>query len=281
MLKYREDCVNNIARRMQMNIIVCIKQVPDTATVKFNPETNTLLREGVENIMNPFDRQALEAALCLKDKEDAKVTVITMGLPQATDVLKEAIAMGADDAVLISDRALAGSDTMATSIALAAAIKHIGEYDLVLCGKQAVDGDTAQVGPEIAEHLGIPQITGALSLNFADGKFVAVRENESSSMTLAAAAPLLVTVTKAEKEPRFASIKGKMKARKAKIPTLTIADMGVDEANVGLAGSPTKVRKSFTPCPPAIESEIFAEEDAAKNVELLFNKLVEAKIISR
>ena len=264
-----------------MNIIVCIKQVPDTATVKFNPETNTLLREGVENIMNPFDRQALEAALCLKDKEGAKVTVITMGLPQATDVLKEAIAMGADDAVLISDRALAGSDTMATSIALAAAIKHIGEYDLVLCGKQAVDGDTAQVGPEIAEHLGIPQITGALSLNFADGKFVAVRENESSSMTLAAAAPLLVTVTKAEKEPRFASIKGKMKARKAKIPTLTIADMGVDEANVGLAGSPTKVRISFTPCPPAIESEIFAEEDAAKNVELLFNKLVEAKIISR
>ena len=264
-----------------MNIIVFIKQVQDTATVKFNPETNTLLREGVENIMNPFDRQALEAALCLKDKEGAKVTVITMGLPQATDVLKEAIAMGADDAVLISDRALAGSDTMATSIALAAAIKHIGEYDLVLCGKQAVDGDTAQVGPEIAEHLGIPQITGALSLNFADGKFVAVRENESSSMTLAAAAPLLVTVTKAEKEPRFASIKGKMKARKAKIPTLTIADMGVDEANVGLAGSPTKVRKSFTPCPPAIESEIFAEEDAAKNVELLFNKLVAAKIISR
>ena len=124
--------------------------------------------------------------------------------------------MGADDAVLISDRALAGSDTMATSIALVAAIKHIGEYDLVLCGKQAVDGDTAQVGPEIAEHLGIPQITGALSLNFADGKFVAVRENESSSMTLAAAAPPLVTVTKAEKEPRFASIKGKMKARKAK-----------------------------------------------------------------
>lgn len=264
-----------------MNIIVCIKQVPDTATVKFNPETNTLLREGVENIMNPFDKQALEAALCLKDKEGANVTVITMGLPQATEVLKEAIAMGADNAILVSDRALAGSDTMATSIALAAAIKHVGDIDLVLCGKQAVDGDTAQVGPEIAEHLNIPQITGALSLNFADGKFIVERENENSVMTLAAAAPLLVTVTKSAKEPRFASIKGKMKARKAQIPTLTIADLGVDEAEVGIAGSPTKVKKSFTPIPPEINSEIFAEDDVAENVNLLFNKLVEAKIISR
>lgn len=266
---------------MQMNIIVCIKQTPDTATVKFNPETRTLLREGVENIMNPFDRQALETALCLKDKEGAKVTVVTMGLPQAADVLKEAIAMGADDAALITDRALAGSDTLATSVALAAAIKHLGEFDLVLCGKQAVDGDTAQVGPEIAEHLGIPQITGALSLQYVDGKFVAERENESCSMTLAAAAPLLVTITKAEKEPRFASIKGKMKARKAKIPTLTVADLGLDEATVGLSGSPTKVRKAFSPMPPEIHSEIIAEEDADVAVDMLMEKLVQAQIISR
>ena len=264
-----------------MNIIVCIKQTPDTATEKFNPETRTLLREGVENIMNPFDRQALETALCLKDKEGAKVTVVTMGLPQAADVLKEAIAMGADDAALITDRALAGSDTLATSVALAAAIKHLGEFVLVLCGKQAVDGDTAQVGPEIAEHLGIPQITGALSLQYVDGKFVAERENESCSMTLAAAAPLLVTITKAEKEPRFASIKGKMKARKAKIPTLTVADLGLDEATVGLSGSPTKVRKAFSPMPPEIHSEIIAEEDADVAVDMLMEKLVQAQIISR
>ncbi len=264
-----------------MNIIVCLKQVPDTATVKFNPETRTLLREGVENIMNPFDRQALETALCLKDKEGAKVTCITMGLPQATDILKEAIAMGADDAYLISDRALAGSDTLATSITLAAAIKHIGDADLVLCGKQAVDGDTAQVGPEIAEHLGIAQITNALSLTFADGKFVAERETESYATTLACAAPLLVTVTKAEKEPRFASIKGKMKARKAQIPTLTIADLGLDAAEVGLTGSPTKVKNAFSPVPPEIHSEIFNEEDVATAVEKLFNKLVEAEIITR
>lgn len=264
-----------------MNIIVCLKQVPDTEAVKLNPETNTLVRDGVENIMNPFDRQALEAALMLKDKEGAKVTVLTMGLPQATDILKEAIAMGADDGILLSDRALAGSDTLATSIALAAAVKHIGGYDLVMCGKQAVDGDTAQVGPEMAEHLGIPQITGALKVDFADGKFVVVRENESSVQTLACAAPLLVTVTRAEKDPRFASIKGKMKARKAVIPTLTVADLAIDTKLVGLSGSPTKVKRVFTPEVAVVESEIINEEDTDKAVDMLFNKLVEAKIITR
>lgn len=264
-----------------MNIIVCLKQVPDTEAVKLNPETNTLVRDGVENIMNPFDRQALEAALMLKDKEGAKVTVLTMGLPQATDILKEAIAMGADDGILLSDRALAGSDTLATSIALAAAVKHISGYDLVMCGKQAVDGDTAQVGPEMAEHLGIPQITGALKVDFADGKFVVVRENESSVQTLACVAPLLVTVTRAEKEPRFASIKGKMKARKAVIPTLTVADLAIDTKLVGLSGSPTKVKRVFTPEVAVVESEIINEEDTDKAVDMLFNKLVEAKIITR
>lgn len=264
-----------------MNIIVCVKQTPDTATVKFNAETGTLLRDGVENIMNPFDRQALEAALCLKDKFGGKVTCLSMGLPMAADVLKEAIAMGADEGALISDRALAGSDTLATSLTLAAAIKHLGEFDLVLCGKQAVDGDTAQVGPEIAEHLGIPQITGALKLDYVDEKFVVERENESCAMTMACPAPLLVTVTKAEKEPRFASIKGKMKARKAVIPTLTVADLGVDPSTVGLSGSPTKVRKSFTPEPVQINSEIINEEDLDKAVDMLFAKLVEAKIITR
>ena len=264
-----------------MNIIVCLKQVPDTEAVKLNPETNTLVRDGVENIMNPFDRQALEVALMLKDKEGAKVTVLTMGLPQATDILREAIAMGADDGILLSDRALAGSDTLATSIALAAAVKHIGGYDLVMCGKQAVDGDTAQVGPEMAEHLGIPQITGALKVDFADGKFVVVRENESSVQTLACAAPLLVTVTRAEKEPRFASIKGKMKARKAVIPTLTVADLAIDTKLVGLSGSPTKVKRVFTPEVAVVESEIINEEDTDKAVDMLFNKLVEAKIITR
>ena len=264
-----------------MNILVCLKQVPDTAKVKFNRETNTLDRTGVENIMNPYDRQALEVALCLKDKEGAKVTVLTMGLPQATDILKEAIAMGADDGVLLSDRVLGGSDTLATSLALAAAVKHLGEFALVLRGKQAVDGDTAQVGPEMAEHLGIPQITGALSLSYEDGKFVVVRENENYQLTLACAAPLLVTVTKSEKEPRFASIKGKMKARKAQIPTLTVADLDIDPATVGLKGSPTKVKKAFTPTPPEINGEIITEADADAAVDMLFEKLVKAEVITR
>lgn len=264
-----------------MNILVCIKQVPDVEKVKFCPETRTLLREGVENIMNPFDRHALEVALMMKDKVGAKVTCLSMGLPMATDVLKEAIAMGADDAALISDRALAGSDTLATSVTLAAGIKHLGEFDLILCGKQAVDGDTAQVGPEIAEHLGIPQITGALKLDYVDDRFVVERENESSVQTLACAAPLLVTVTKAEKEPRFASIKGKMKARKANVPILTAADLNLDPADVGLPGSPTQVKKSFTPEAPVINSEIINEEDIDVAVDMLFNKLVEAKIITR
>jgi electron transfer flavoprotein beta subunit len=164
---------------------------------------------------------------------------------------------------------------------LAAAIKHLGQFDLILCGKQAVDGDTAQVGPEIAEHLGIPQITGALKLDYVDDKFIVERENESSVQTLACAAPLLVTVTKAEKEPRFASIKGKMKARKTNVPALSAADLGLDPATVGLPGSPTQVKSAFTPEHPVINSEIINEEDVDVAVDMLFNKLVEAKIITR
>ena len=270
-----------------MNIVVCIKQVPDTAEVKINPETNTLIRDGVENIMNPFDRQALETALILKDTSGAKVTVVSMGPPQATDILKEAIAMGADDAVLISDRALAGSDTLATSVALAAAVRKVGECDLVLCGKQAIDGDTAQVGPEMAEHLGIPQVTGALKVALgADGRLLVERENESSCQTLAVTLPAVVTVTKSEnevlfqKEPRFASIKGKMKARKAEIPVMGAAELEIDPKVIGLSGSPTKVLKIFTPSVPQIESEIINEEDTDKAVDMLIEKLVQAKIIT-
>ena len=264
-----------------MNIVVCVKQVPDTAEVKIDPVTNTLVRTGVPNIMNPFDRQALEAALILKDANGATVTVISMGPPQADEILKEAIAMGADDAALISDRALAGSDTLATSFALAAAVKKVGAVDLVLCGKQAIDGDTAQVGPEMAEHLDIPQVTGALKIVADGAKLLVDRDNESSSQTIAVEMPALVTVTRAEKEPRFASIKGKMKARKAQIPTLTVADLDIDPATVGLKGSPTKVKKAFTPTPPEINGEIITEEDADAAVDMLFEKLVKAEVITR
>ncbi len=264
-----------------MNIVVCLKQTPDTAKVKFDPATRTLSREGVENIMNPFDRQALEAALELKDAYGGKVTAVSMGLPMAADILKDALAMGADEAVLVSDKALAGSDTLATSTALAAAIKKIGAYDVILCGKQAVDGDTAQVGPEIAQHLRIPQLCNSLAITFADGQLVVKKENDYAALTLACAPPVLITVSKSEKEPRFASIKGKMKARKAVIPTWGIADLGLEPQQVGLSGSPTKVLKAFTPTPPEIHSEIIKEDDADEAVEKLFAKLTEAKIIKR
>ena len=230
-----------------MKIIVSVKQVPDTSgKVAVNPD-GTLDRASMQTIINPDDLNAVEAALALKDELGCKVVAFTMGPPPAEGMLREILAMGADEGVLLSDRVLGGSDCLATSTALAAAIKHLGEFDLILCGKQAVDGDTAQVGPEIAEHLGIPQITGTLSVKYEDGKFIAVRENESYSMTMACAAPLLITVTKSEKEPRFASIKGKMKARKAVIPTLTAEAIGLDPAVVGLKGSPTNIFKSFTP----------------------------------
>ena len=254
-----------------MNIVVCLKQVPDTSEVKLNPETNTLIRDGVQNIMNPFDRQALETALILKDANGAKVTVVSMGPPQAEEILKEAISMGADEAVLVSDRALAGSDTLATSFALAGVVKSLGDVDLVLCGKQAVDGDTAQVGPEMAEHLGFPQATGALKVSVDGNKVLVDRENESSSQTLAVEMPALVTVTRAEKEPRFASIKGKMKARKAVIPVKTAAELGID----------TTIKKVFTPPVPEVNSEIINEEDTDKAVDMLIEKLVQANIITR
>lgn len=264
-----------------MNIVVCIKQVPDTAQVKLNPETNTLIREGVDNIVNPFDAQALETALILKDTLGAVVKVVTMGPPQAKDVIKEAIALGADNGVLLCDRVVAGSDTLATSIALASLIKSLGPVDLILCGKQAIDGDTAQVGPEIAEHLDIPHITCAMKVAYQDGAFLVERETENLAETLSVPGPVLVTVTRAEKELRFASIKGKMKARKAVIPMKTAAELNIDEKLVGLNGSPTKVLKVFTPEAPHVESEIINEEDPDKAVAMLVESLIKAQIITR
>ena len=153
-----------------MKIVVCVKQVPDTTEIKINPQTGTLIREGVPSILNPDDASALEAALEIKDREkDAHITVITMGPPQAKDMLAECLAMGADEAVLLSDRALGGSDTWATSNAIAAGIKKIGDYDLILAGRQAIDGDTAQVGPQIAEKLSLPQVTYVKSIEFSEG----------------------------------------------------------------------------------------------------------------
>jgi len=233
-----------------MNIIVCIKQVPETTKVKINPETNTLIREGVESIINPFDMYAIEEAVRLKEGFGGKITVITMGPPQAESALREAIAMGADEAVLICDHAFAGSDTWATSFTLASAIKKIGDYNLIICGKQASDGDTAQVGPGISVHLDIPQVTYVKKIEeITDKKARVERMTEEGYEVIEAPLPLLISVVKEINEPRIPSLRGMMKAKKAEIKSLSAKDIAVDSEQVGLKGSPTQVVKIFTPVP--------------------------------
>ena len=267
-----------------MEILVCVKQVPDTAEVKIDPVKHTVIRAGVPNIFNPFDQNALEAALQMKDADkDVKITLLSMGPDQAKDVLREGLAMGADDAYLLSDRKLGGSDTLATGYALAQAIKKIAadkgieQFDIILCGKQAIDGDTAQVGPQVAEDLDIPQVTYAWEVwPTEDGKSVRVKkELEDGFEILEMACPCAVTVTKPDYEPRFPTIKSKMAANKAKIPVLNAADCGLDVERSGLKGSPTKVKKSFTP--PRKEGglkikEETPEESAKKLYDLLKDK---------
>lgn len=260
-----------------MNIIVCIKQVPETTEVKINPETNTLIREGVPAIVNPFDENAVEAALKIKEKVGGKITVITMGPPQAAEALKTTIAMGADEVYLISDRAFAGSDTWATSYTLAQAIKKIGDYSLILCGKQAIDGDTAQVGPGIAEWLNIPSVTFAVKIEAEGDSAKVERMLEEVNEVVKTPLPAVITVVKQINEPRMPSLKGMMRAKKIKIKTLKAAELNVDEKNLGLNGSPTQVVKIFTPPPKGGGEILQGEPDDI--VSTLVSKIKERKII--
>ena len=233
------------------HFVVCVKQVPDTTEVKIDPITNTLVRKGVPSIVNPFDRGALELALELKDQlapDEVKVTAITMGPPQAEDVLRECLTLGADEAVLVSGREFGGADTLATSYTLAAALRRIGPADIIFCGKQAIDGDTAQVGPEIAEHLHLPQITLVKKVEMVEGAVQAERELEDETETVRAALPVVLTVTTNQAKPRYGNILRFLWANEDyKIPALTAADLEVDAGRLGLNGSPTKVSKIFTP----------------------------------
>lgn len=230
-----------------MNIIVCIKQVPDTAEVKINPITNTLIREGVKSIINPYDLHAIEAALYIKEKKGGKVTAITMGPPQAEEALREAISMGVDNVRLISDKAFAGSDTWATSYTLSKAIERLG-YDIILCGKQAIDGDTAQVGPEIADFLDIPHIAYVKKFEEIGDDFIRVqRLMDDGYDVVESTLPVLLTVVKELNVPRLPSLRGKMAAKKAIITKITLNDLDAEEDNVGLKGSPTKVKNIFAP----------------------------------
>lgn len=233
-----------------MNIIVCIKQVPETTDVRINPETNTLIREGVKSIINPFDMYAIEEGIRLKERFGGKATVITMGPPQAEAALREALSMGIDEGILVSDRAFAGSDTWATSYTLAQAIKKIGLFDIILCGKQASDGDTAQVGPGISTHLDIPQVTYVKKIEEAKETVVKVeRMTEEGFEIVESPLPVLLTVVKEINEPRIPSLKGMMKAKQAKIVHWTAKDIEAVPEYIGLTGSPTQVVKIFTPTP--------------------------------
>ncbi len=231
-----------------MNIVVCIKQVPDTTKVKINPETNTLIREGVESIINPFDHYAIEEAVRLKEAHGGTVKVMTMGPPQAETALREAVSLGADEAYLVSDRAFAGSDTWSTAYTLAAAIRNLGDTDLILCGKQAIDGDTAQVGPSLADQLDIPFVAFVRKVRtITDTELVVERVFEEGYEVVQSPLPALITVVKEINEPRLPSLKGKMKAKKCEIVMVSRSELEVEDPYLGLDGSPTRVVKIFSP----------------------------------
>jgi electron transfer flavoprotein alpha/beta subunit len=251
-----------------MKIVVMIKQVPDTTEVKLDKRTGTLIREGVPSIINPEDKNALEEALKLKEKMGAEVVVVSMGPPQAEDALREALAMGADEAILLTDRAFAGADTWATATTLGIALKKIGDFDLVLAGRQAIDGDTAQVGPQLAEYLQIPQITYVRELMVEDGKVRAKRALEDGFEEIEAELPALLTITKEANTPRYPHAAAIMTAyREQEVTCWRAEDVGADPETVGLKGSPTQVKRSFTP-PPKEPGQVIksAPAEAARDL---------------
>jgi electron transfer flavoprotein beta subunit len=269
-----------------MHAIVCIKQVPDTTEVRIDPERGTLIREGVPSIINPFDMYAIEEGILLKEAHGGTTTVLTMGPPQALDALKEAVAMGCDDAILVSDRAFSGADTWATAYTLAQAIRRVGAYDVILCGRQAADGDTGQVGPGVATQLGIAQLTYVSNIRELDleARTITVeRLVEEGTEVVTSSLPCLITVVKDINSPRYPSFLGIRKANKREYPTWTAEDLcsdtGADQECFGLIGSPTKVVKVFTPAPREGDCELIPAEDPARAAEALADRILSEKIL--
>lgn len=261
-----------------MKIVVCIKQVPDTTEVKLDPKTGTLIREGVPSIINPDDKNALEEALRLKDElEDVTVVVVSMGPAQAEVALREALAMGADDAILISGREFGGSDTWATSYILAAALRKIGDYDLILCGRQAIDGDTAQVGPQLAEKLQLPQITYVQKLDIQDGKVIVQRALEDGYQVVETTMPCLLTAIKELNTPRYMTPTGIFRSYQKDITVWGFDDIVVDPEKIGLKGSPTNVHKTFSPSPKG--TGVMLEGSEREAVTNLISKLQERHLL--
>ncbi len=266
-----------------MKIIVCIKQVPGIADVKINPETNTLIREGISSIINPFDMYAIEEGIRLKEKFGGKVIVISLGPPQAINALKEAIGMGADEAIQLSDRAFAGSDSWATAYTLALAIKKIGEFDIILCGKQAIDGDTGQVGPGIASQLGITQLTYVFKIIKMEPEADTItveRLLEEGREILAAKLPVLLTVVKDINQPRATTLFHIRRAARLRIPVWTAVDLPeADLSKLGLMGSPTQVIKISSPPKREGVLELIKTESVEQSAAVLADKIIAEKIL--
>jgi electron transfer flavoprotein beta subunit len=265
-----------------MNILVCVKQVPDTTEIKIDPATNTLIRAGVPSIVNTFDGFALEMAARLAQASGGRVAVVSMGPEQAKEALRSCLALGAQKAYLVSDGKFGGSDTLATSYILSGAVsemeKREGAFDLIFCGKQAIDGDTAQVGPELAEWLDLPQITCALDVILSDGKVQVKRESDEGYEVVETSCPAVITVTKPSFGPRIASIKDKIKAKQSEIVKLTLNEIKLDQNRIGLKGSPTKVKKTFTPSTQKHCVKI-EEQTAAASAAKLMKLLSDAAVL--
>ncbi|MDD5946058.1 MAG: electron transfer flavoprotein subunit beta/FixA family protein [Clostridia bacterium] len=264
-----------------MKIVVCAKQVPDTTEVKLDPKTNTLIRDGVPSIINPDDKAGIEAALQLKEKVGGTVTVVSMGPPQADAALREALAMGCDEAILVTDRAFGGADTWATSSTIAAALKKI-DYDIIITGRQAIDGDTAQVGPQIAEHLGIPQVSYAEEIiDASEEKIVVKRQFEDRYHIIEVKTPCLITALAELATPRYMTVHGIFDAyreKEVKVWTLEELKDTVDMSNIGLKGSPTNVKQSFTKQAKG-KGLYYKDLSAEEAVETIVAKLEERHII--
>jgi electron transfer flavoprotein beta subunit len=261
----------------KMKIIVCIKQVPDTTEIKLNPETGTMIRDGVPSIMNPDDKGGLEMALQLKDQYGAHITVITMGPPQADVMLREALAMGADHAILLTDRKFAGADTLATSHALVGAIRKM-DCDLLITGRQAIDGDTAQVGPQIAELLDLPQITYVDDIQYSAPKTLTIKKaTEEGHQIVEVDMPCVITVLASANKSRYMSVKGIVEAYKRDVEIWGFAEINVAEEKLGLKGSPTRVAKAFTKGAKATAQ--IHEVSPKEAVDIIVGKLKEKFVI--
>lgn len=261
-----------------MKILVCVKQVPDTNEVKIDPVKGTLIRDGVPSILNPDDANALEAALMLKDKDpDVEIAVLTMGPPQAGYMLRECLAMGADEAYLLSDRAFGGADTCATSTTIAAGIRKVEGVDVILAGRQAIDGDTAQVGPQVAQRLGIPVVTYVQSIRMDEDKVTVQRQMEDGYEVVEVKLPCLLTCVKELNEPRYMSVGGIVDAYQKDITVWNHMDVELDPADCGLNASPTQVFRSFTP-PQKGKGEMLSGT-VQEMAEALVGKLAEKHLV--